>query len=97
LKDLLKYIPHWETTMCEKDGREPVHPYVQLAYVLPKKSFHLLPHKLAESVLQKYQGHYDADNEITWAFCKYFWESHIDFTYIDFEDLETYILGLIHH
>ena len=94
LNDLVKYIPHWETQMIEKNNHQPVHPYVQLAYVLPDASLGLLPPKIRKKLREKYGDYYGMDKAIAWSFCKYFWESHVDFEYMNFEDLEKTVMGL---
>ena len=88
-KDLVKYTPLWETKMLETKPQEVVHPYVQLAYVLPKESLYLLPPKIEKFLLETYKDNYEITPEIKWSFCKYFWESHVNFSHIDFKDLET--------
>jgi hypothetical protein len=60
-----------------------------LAYVLPKESLYLLPPKIEKFLLETYKDNYEITPEIKWSFCKYFWESHVNFSHIDFKDLET--------
>jgi 5'-3' exoribonuclease 1 len=86
--DLVKYTPLWDTNLLQQKKPEVVHPYVQLAYVLPKVSLYLLPKKVEKMLLEKYKEYYDINPEIKWSFCKYFWESHVDFPHIDFNVLE---------
>ena len=86
-KDLLKYIPSWETRMIEKNNSRPIAPEVQLAYVLPRPSLKLLPNKFHEILLKEKVENYPTNSRIYWAFCKYFWESHVDLPHIDLNDL----------
>ena len=75
--------------MIEDNNHKPVHPYVQLSYVLPKESLYLLPHNIYTKLIKKFK--YDTNLKFCWAFCKYFWESHVKLSHIDLEELENYI------
>ena len=90
-KDLLAYIPSWDTTMIEKNDRIAVQPLVQLAYVLPRPSLKLLPRSIEDSLLEKYSDKYPLDCKIYWSFCKYLWEGHVDLPHIDIEVLEELV------
>jgi len=87
-KDLLKYIPSWETTMIEKNDSKPILPEIQLAYVLPRPSLKLLPSDFHETLLNEKSENYPTNCKIFWAFCKYFWESHVDLPQIDLTELK---------
>lgn len=89
LTDLLDYIPHWETVMIEPNDNSPVQPITQLSYVLPRHSLHLLPKDIRTKLLSEYSDNYPDDAKIGWAFCKYFWESHVDLPVIDLKELIT--------
>lgn len=91
LTDLLSYIPHWEMNMIEENNNKPVTPYVQLAYVLPVESLHLLPCEIRERLLSEKSHYYNTDSSIQWTFCKYFWESHVELPNIDIAELENII------
>ena len=91
LTDLLSYIPHWEMNMIDENKNQPVTPYVQLAYVLPTESLHLLPSEIREKLLSEKSHYYDSDSSIQWAFCKYFWESHVELPNIDIAELENIV------
>jgi 5'-3' exonuclease len=89
--DLLKYIPSWDTTMIEKNASTAVEPLVQLAYVIPNNSLHLLPKQLRDDIFEKMLDKYPLNCEIKWAFCRYFWESHPELPFIDIEELTNLI------
>ena len=92
LKDLVSYIPHWETHFIEANNSIAVTPYVQLGYVLPRQSLDLLPKELYIKLIKEKEDWYPTDCPIYWAFCKYFWESHVDLPLINLEKLEAFIL-----
>jgi 5'-3' exonuclease len=87
-KDLVKYIPSWDTTMIEKNESKPILPEIQLAYVLPRPSLKLLPPAFHQKLLEERQDNYPVSCKIHWAFCKYFWESHAELPNIDIADLQ---------
>ena len=77
LVDLVKHFPRGNKT-----GdfitlfREPLTPEMQLLYVFPKEYLCMTPtHKHA--FLTKYGEYYPDHIGFEWAFCKYFWESHV--------------------
>lgn len=82
LKDLAPKIPHLSTTFLPTRKSEPVSSLKQLAYVLPPIYHHLLPSKIAKQIEQYHTGLQKKNEELPtlqfqWAFCRYFWESHI--------------------
>lgn len=93
-KDLLKYVPFCQVNMIEKNYSNPLPPLVQLAYVIPKQSFHLLPPETAYMLCTKYKELYDDDIDIKWSYCRYFWEAHPDFTDVEINKFINDILNL---
>ena len=89
--DLVNFIPYFDTEFITNKDPEPVSELVQLAYVLPRQSLHLLPKELHEQLLEKYGHLYKSDCEFIWAFCRYFWESHVLLPEININDLENFI------
>lgn len=90
--DLLHYIPVFDAEFVPNKKPAPVTELVQLAYVLPKQSLHLLPEKLYESLVLKHNDWYKADCEFVWSYCRYFWEAHVQLPHIDIDELEKFVI-----
>jgi 5'-3' exonuclease len=91
LKDLLKYVPYFDTELVENQLPNPVTEKVQLSYVLPRKSLYLLPKKIETKLLQQCSDMYRTDYEYKWAYCKYFWECHVEFPNVNISELEKIV------
>jgi 5'-3' exonuclease len=89
--DLLHFIPVFDATFVTNKTAKPVSELVQLAYVLPKQSLHLLPEKLYNNLIKDRNNWYDADCDFVWAYSRYFWESHVQLPHIDIDELEKYV------
>jgi len=87
LKDLVRYIPQFDTDFIDPNNTMPVDPLVQLAYVLPRNSLYLLPNKLYELLIKEKEHLYKLDNRIITAYCRYLWESHIILPHININEL----------
>ena len=84
LKDLApKILIHsTNSTLSPPKKTYPVSTNAQLAYVLPPIYHHLLPDGFTEKYKRYYDGYTTNHDglpvlEFQWAFCRYFWESHI--------------------
>lgn len=77
MKDICKYIPNKFHDFIQ-DCRKPFSSYVQLAYVLPKRTQNLLPSHIQKYLTNHCSQYYanDEDIQYQWAFCRYFWEAH---------------------
>ena len=89
--DLLKFIPVFDTVMIEPNDHKSVTPEVQLSYVLPIESLHLIPNQIGKKLLAEKEEYYTDEYNLNWAFCKFMWETHIELPYIDLEDLEEFV------
>ena len=91
LKDLIKYIPVFNTEFVPNKPANPVSEMVQLCYVLPRSSLNLIPSKLYFELLRHHDEWYKGNCDYVWAYCKYFWESHVEMNEINIDELEQFI------
>ena len=91
LQDLIAYIPVFDKTFVPNIQINPVSELTQLCYVLPRASLSLIPQKLFFELLRQHDDWYRCDYEFVWAYCKYFWEAHVDMGEIDINVLEKFI------
>jgi 5'-3' exonuclease len=90
LSDLIKYIPNLDTHFINSNhvNNKPFHPQVQLSYVLPPNNYSLIDTK-TRTFIETNLSHLSLDNlKFQWAFCRYFWESHVILPDISIDTLE---------
>jgi len=75
-KDLLRYIPHFETNFISYSNEPAFSAQTQLSYVLPVSSHKYLHNKIEAFLHKNYMELYCNDVRFEWAFCRYFWEAH---------------------
>jgi 5'-3' exonuclease len=91
LCDLIRHIPYFDTEFVSLKPASPVTPIVQLCYVLPRQSLQFLPPKLYNALKKQHPDWYPADCEFVWAYCRYFWESHVELPHLDIDDLDSFV------
>jgi 5'-3' exonuclease len=91
LQDLVRYVPALGTRLLEMRPPDPVVAFVQLAYVLPAPSLHLLPASLRDVLMLRHPEWYEPDCELRTAFCKYLWEAHPQLVPIDLRVLDALV------
>jgi 5'-3' exonuclease len=77
--DLMKYIPEKEIDFisAHPTSKIPFTPSLQLSYVLPEKNHYLMGEKKKEFLKKNYLCLFPKELKYQWAFCRYFFESHL--------------------
>jgi 5'-3' exonuclease len=91
LVDLLPYVPCFAHTFVSMQPKQPVSALVQLSYVLPPTSMGLIPFALHQKLLREQPDWYPMEYVFLWAFCKFFWEAHVELPHIDMALLERLV------
>ncbi len=86
-EDLINYVPFYETEYIKED-KTNFNEMMQLSYVLPYDSLYLIPNNISGKLNMNW---YKTDCPIIWAYCKYFWESHVILPPIDIRTLSHII------
>ena len=92
-KDMIKYIPCFNEDILDYNTTPPPIAIAQLLYVLPYQDFHLVPFDTTH-IITKFPNLTDTQFKIHYDFCKFFWESHVEFTYISFKELNNYCMTI---
>lgn len=91
LCDLIRYVPYFDHTFVPLQPKLPVSQLAQLSYVLPPTSMNLLPYALYKKLMATQPDWYVHDYVFMWAFCKFFWEAHVELPHIDMAVLEELV------
>ena len=93
LTDLIKYVPYFDHTFLPFKPKNPVLQLTQLSYVLPPSSMGLIPYNLHKKLLKEHPEWYVGNYIFLWAFCKFFWEAHVELPHIDINKLENIVIS----
>jgi len=86
---LLHHIPCFNSEeILIQNEREPPSTTAQLLYVLPYVDYHLIGDRRAEKFFPQLKC---MNFPIHTHFCKFFWESHVDFNYINLVELDKIV------
>ena len=85
-KSIVNYIPCFNEELVIKQSTIKPSAISQLIYVLPYEDFTLIPANI-DHIIKKYPNLKEMNNPVYYDFCKFFWEAHTDFKYINFKEL----------
>ena len=95
MSDLYSHIPYFNSEFIFKENNNILDEKLLLCHVLPINSLHLLPDKLRSYLLDNYAYLFKDDLEIVYAFCKYFYEGHVNFREFNIEEFNNKIMKLL--
>jgi len=90
-KSIVNYIPCFDEELVQKNNELLPTPTTQLLYVLPYEDYNLIPeseNKRVETIIQKFPNLKEMNHTIHYDFCKFFWESHVEFSHVCLKKLK---------
>jgi 5'-3' exonuclease len=86
---LLNNLPCFDNeTFVSEDNTPPVESLTQLAYVLPYADYEgIIPPETIKKIEKQFPQLCKNNFPIHYDFCKFFWESHVDFNYVNIHKL----------
>jgi 5'-3' exonuclease len=101
LVDLCRYIPDNPKDFIYSGyaTNMPFQSFIQLLYVVPPENHYLIESKVVNFINEKYSGLITNHLEFKWAFCRYFWESHVVLKEVSvgtLEKIEREVMQLYH-
>ena len=68
-----------------------INPLTQLVYVLPYTDYNLIPYKHLDNLVKNNEELKEIHFKLEYSFCRFFWESHVNFNEIDLISINDYI------
>ena len=90
---LLNNLPCFDNeAFVSEDNGPPVSQLTQLAYVLPYSDYEgIIPDNMIKMIEKHFPQLCKNNFPIHYDFCKFFWESHVDFNYVNIKELDKKI------
>jgi len=89
-KSIINYIPCFNEELVTNNYNVKPHILSQLIYVLPYTDYSLIPIDTTD-ITNKFPHLKEMNNKVYYDFCKYFWESHVEFKYVSLKELNLYL------
>lgn len=84
---IIHHIPCFDEEQVINGDLSVPTPITQLLYVLPYSDYNLIPIN-TDNIVKKFPQLTEMNHTIHYDFCKFFWESHVDFNYICLKSLK---------